>query len=140
MNSPRKKHLTLKILLILVSIDLLETLAQFCFKKSALSFSNFQINSFLDVLNFIKTIIPSGYLWLGLIFVVLIFITWSTVLSRIDLSVAVPVCSFSYITIPLVSMIFFHESISWVRWMGIFLIIIGVILVSMSSVRRKECP
>lgn len=140
MNSPRKKHLTLKILLILVSIDLLETLAQFCFKKSALSFSNFQINSFLDVLNFIRTIIPSGYLWLGLIFVVLIFITWSTVLSRIDLSVAVPVCSFSYITIPLVSMIFFHESISWVRWMGIFLIIIGVILVSMSSVRRKECP
>ena len=32
----RRKHLTLKIFLFLVFIDLLETFAQFCFKKSAL--------------------------------------------------------------------------------------------------------
>lgn len=134
---PKKRHLTFKILLFLVVVDLLETFAQFCFKKSALTGMNFQISSFIDAVNFIKTVIPSFYLWIGIIAVVSIFVIWSTILSRIDLSVAVPVCSFSYITVPLVSLVFFHEKISLLRWSGIFFILMGVILVSMSSVHKE---
>ena len=133
----KKRHLTFKILLFLMAVDLLETFAQFCFKKSALVGMDFQINSFIDAVNFIKTVIPSFYLWEGVVAVISIFVIWSTILSRIDLSVAVPVCSFSYITVPLVSLVFFNEKISILRWSGIFLILMGVILVSMSSVHKE---
>jgi undecaprenyl phosphate-alpha-L-ara4N flippase subunit ArnE len=65
------------------------------------------------------------------------FIIWSTILSRIDLSAAVPIASFSYILVPLVSIVFLHEKISNLRWLGIFFIILGVIFVSLSS-QEKE--
>lgn len=133
----KKRQVTLKILLLLISVDLIETFAQFCFKKSALSGASFQIGNLGDIFNFLKVIVPSGYFWAGLISVILIFITWSTVLSKIDLSVAVPVCSFSYITVPLTALIFFHENISFLRWSGIFFILMGVILVSRSSMHRE---
>ncbi len=135
---PKKRHLTLKILFLLIFIDFLETFAQFCFKKTALAESGFEIKALNDGLHFIINIIPSPFLWLGLFSVLLIFTIWSTVLSRIDLSVAVPVCSFSYITVPLVSLVFLHEKISRLRWAGILIILFGVILVSISSKHKKE--
>jgi drug/metabolite transporter (DMT)-like permease len=133
----KKGNLTFKIFLFLVSVDFLETLTQFCFKKTALPESAFEINALADILVFLKLMLFSPFLWLGLVSVLFTFIIWSTILSHIDLSVAVPVCSFSYITIPLVSIIFFHEKLSYLRWMGIFLILIGVILVSVST-NHKE--
>jgi len=135
---PRRKHLTFKILFLLIFIDLLETFAQFCFKKSALPKSGFEIKALNDIFHFIISVIPSPFLWLGLFSVLLIFTIWSTILSRIDLSVAVPVCSFSYITVPLVSLVFLHEKISHLRWTGIFVILLGVILVSISSKQKGK--
>ncbi len=133
----KKNNLTFKMLLFLISTDFLETFIQFCFKKSALSESQLQINAFIDIVIFVRAVISSPFLWLGLVSVALTFIIWSTILSRIDLSVAVPLCSFSYITIPIVSMFFLHEQMNMLRWIGIVFIIAGVILVSLSS-KHKE--
>lgn len=133
-----KKHVTFKILLCLVFTDIMETFAQFCFKKSAVFAAGAGVSSLSDILLLLKAVLPSAFLWLGLVSVLVIFITWSTILSKIDLSVAVPVASFSYILIPLASHIFLHEQISSLRWYGIFCILLGVILVSLSTRRREE--
>lgn len=127
------RHITLKLFSFLVLTDVLETFAQFCFKKSVASASFLEIGNLGDGLIFIAKVLPSPFLWLALLSVLAIFIAWSAILSRIDLSVAVPVCSFSYIGVPLVSSIFLHEQISSVRWTGIFFILMGVILVSLSA-------
>ncbi len=132
-----KKRITLKIFLILISTDFLETFIQLCFKKSALAASGFEVKAFWDVFIFLKGAFHSPFLWLGILSVLLTFIIWSTVLSRIDLSVAIPVCSFSYILVPLVSIIFLNEKIGILRWLGIILILIGIIFVSLSS-KEKE--
>ncbi len=134
-----KKHITFKILLFLIFTDVLETFAQFCFKKSAMSGNLLGINTLSEGIVFIKTVIPSPFLWVGLFSVLCLFIIWSAILSKIDLSVAVPVASFSYVGIPVVSLIFLHEKISLLRWSGICFILAGVILVSMSS-RQKARP
>jgi len=128
-----KSKLTLKILLILITVDFMETFTQFCFKKSALPESGLQVHNAADILVFLRSVGLSPFLWLGLLSVVATFVTWSTVLSRIDLSVAVPVCSFSYILVPLVSIILLHEKISLLSWIGIILILSGVIAVSTSA-------
>jgi len=128
-----KNKLTLKIIAILISTDFLETFAQFCFKKSVIGESGFQIFNFIDALAFAKIAVTSPFLWVGLLSVLAIFIIWSTVLSKIDLSVAVPVCSFSYILVPLTSVIFFHEKVTPLRWTGITVVLLGVILVTLSS-------
>jgi drug/metabolite transporter (DMT)-like permease len=132
-----KKSLTLKIVLVLVFSDILETCAHFFFKKSAMPESGFQISNIADAFAFILTIIRSPFLWLGILSATLIFIAWSTVLSKIDLSVAVPIASFSYILVPIVSLVFLKEHISALRWAGILAILSGVALVSIST-KNKE--
>lgn len=128
-----KKKLTLKILLFLVFSDFLETFTQFCFKKSTFSQSEFYVTKLLDIAIFLKGVFSSPFLCFGLLSVLLTFIIWSTILSKIDLSVAVPIASFSYILVPLISIIFLHEKISILRWTGILFILVGVIFVSLSS-------
>lgn len=136
--APKKGNLTLKILLFLILSDGLETITHFCFKKSVLPESGWEISAFSGLIVFFKAVFFSPYLWLGLASVLLTFIIWSSILSKIDLSVAVPVASFSYIAIPVVAMIFLHERISPLRWAGIAMILTGVILVSLSSRHKEE--
>ena len=131
-----KKKLTLKILLLLIFSDILETSIQFFFKKSALAQHGFVVTDLSSAAVFLKAVFSSPFLWAGLISVAAVFIIWSGILSRIDLSVAVPIASFSYILVPLVSIIFLHEKITLLRWMGIFFILGGVVLVSLSSKER----
>ena len=136
----KKKKLSFKIFLFLLFIDILETSAQFCFKKSVLTVNGFEIQRLRHILHFVIKVAPSAYLWLGLICIILIFTIWSTILSKIDLSVAIPVCSFSYITVPLVSLIFLHEKIHALRWCGISIILLGVVLVAVSSSQEERIP
>jgi drug/metabolite transporter (DMT)-like permease len=133
-----KRRLTLKIFLFLILSDLLETFHQFCFKKSAILEGDPDVRGFYDILIFFKGVFSSPILWMGLLSVLLAFIIWSTVLSKIDLSVAVPVASFSYIFVALTSILFLHETITLMRWLGIFFILAGVIFVSMSSTLKEE--
>lgn len=135
-----KGKLTLKILLFLVLTDLLETGTQFCFKKTAIPESNMFIKSLSDIFKFLNGVIFSPYLWTGFVLVFLTFIIWSTILSKIDLSVAVPIASFSYILVPLVSIFFLHEEVTFLDWTGIFCILVGVIFVSMSSNKGEDAP
>jgi len=131
-----KKKLTLKILLLLIFSDILETSIQFFFKKSALAQNGFVVMDLASAAVFLKAAFASPFLWAGLIAVAAVFIIWSGILSKIDLSVAVPIASFSYILVPLVSIIFLHEKITVLRWTGIFFILAGVVLVSLSSKER----
>jgi len=128
-----KKKVTLKILLLLITSDLLETAIHFFFKKGVLCRQDLVVVDLASAVIFLKAIFSTPFLWFGLLTVCAVFIIWSTVLSKIDLSVAVPIASFSYILVPLVSIIFLHEKITILRWVGICFILGGVILVSLSS-------
>jgi drug/metabolite transporter (DMT)-like permease len=77
--------------------------------------------------------ISSPLIWLGMIVYTVNFFIWIIVLSRIDLSVAVPICSFSYIFVPVLSIIFLGEAVNPLRWIGIFTIILGIYFVSKST-------
>ncbi len=133
-----KKKVTLKILLLLLASDILETAIHFFFKKGALAQTGFSAVDLPGAFVFLKAVFSSPFLWAGLLTVVAVFVIWSTILSRIDLSVAVPIASFSYILVPVVSVVCLHEQISVLRWIGILLILMGVILVSLSSGERIE--
>jgi len=133
-----KKRLTLKLLLFLVFTDFLETFTHLCFKKSALLENGVVIKNLSEAVLFLQTVFLSPFLWLGLLSVAATFIIWSTLLSKIDLSVAVPVCSFSYILIPIASIIFLHENVSVFRWTGVIFILAGVIFVSLSASEKER--
>ena len=133
-----KKKVTFKILFLLIASDILETAVHFFFKKSTLGPNYGQVTDLTSAVVFFKIVFSSVFLWAGLLTVAAVFIIWSMVLSKIDLSVAVPIASFSYILVPVVSIIFLHEQITATRWLGVFFVLVGVILVSLSSKERTE--
>ena len=131
-----KKSLTLKILIIICFNDLIETFSHFCFKKGADLLPGFELHNFGNAITFAVTMLSSPYVWLGMLSVFIIFVSWSTILSKIDLSLATPATSFSYVMVALVAWIFLQENISPLRWLGILFILAGVAAVSKSS--KKE--
>ena len=128
-----KKAITFKIVAFLFLTDVLETFVQYCFKKSAIPVGAMYVHTAHDALQFLAAICASPFLWVGLAGVLCVFVIWVTLLSKIDLSVAVPVASFSYIGVPIVSAIFLKEHIPPLRWVGISVIVVGIILVSIST-------
>jgi len=133
-----KKKLTLKLLIFLILTDFIETFTHLCFKKSALTENEVVITNISEAAVFLQAVFSSPFLWLGLLSVLATFILWSSLLSKIDLSVAVPICSFSYILIPLASIIFLHEKVSLSRWSGVVFILLGVVFVSLSASEKER--
>ena len=68
--------------------------------------------------------------WVGLALYGVSSLIWLIVLSRLDLSYAYPLLASMYIVLPLLSMVFLKESIPPLRWLGMLVVIAGVILVS----------
>ncbi|MDD5668633.1 MAG: hypothetical protein PHE58_01185, partial [Candidatus Omnitrophica bacterium] len=97
------KKVTAKLFLLLVFSDVLETVTHVCFKKSVSAEMAFTISNAGAFFSFLHGVVVSPFLWLGLASVLCTFIIWTLILSRIDLSVAVHIASFSYILIPVVS-------------------------------------
>jgi drug/metabolite transporter (DMT)-like permease len=59
-------------------------------------------------------------------------ICWLILLSRVDLSYAYPALSLGYVLITVVGALWLGESVTALRWTGVAVICVGVILVSQS--------
>lgn len=66
------------------------------------------------------------------------FIVWMTVLANLDLSLAFPLGSLSYVIIPLLSVSFLNEDIPLLRWLGICIIICGILTLSMGNKPERK--
>jgi drug/metabolite transporter (DMT)-like permease len=130
-------HLTLKIIALLVMNDLLDSVAQ-VFMKTGLLKTGIHSIDLTTIAEFTVRSAASPYLWAGLAIYVISFFLWIVVLSRIELSIALPVSSVCYLLTPLFAVVFLHEQVSPVRWLGISLIIAGIYFVSESKRKSME--
>ena len=79
--------------------------------------------------------VTSGTIWLGILFLTGFTLTYMTVLSWADYSYVMPAGAFGYATLTLMAVLFLHESVSPRRWIGVFLICVGVLLVGQTRPR-----
>ena len=82
--------------------------------------------------------LASLWTWLGILFVILSLISWLYVLRRVPLSVAFPLSNVVHVLVPVTSWIFLNELISPRRWLGIALVLIGLIIVAKPFARIEE--
>lgn len=88
--------------------------------------------SIKKIFRFIIKLIVIPRIWIGFCFTVLSLCIWLFVLSKADLSFAFSADSMHYILIALVSKFILKEKVGSKRWLGTFLIITGIVLVSMN--------
>jgi multidrug transporter EmrE-like cation transporter len=69
--------------------------------------------------------------WLGLVLYGSTLLFYAAALARLPLNVAHPVLTCGAVaTVSVLSGLIFHESFHWTTFVGIFLVIIGVVLIS----------
>jgi drug/metabolite transporter (DMT)-like permease len=90
-----------------------------------LDFSRELVGSYLKIFFSPLVIVGISLYFLGVFF-------WLYALSKVDLSFAFPFVSLSYILVVLFSWLLLGESISYLRWAGVFVICIGVFLITKS--------
>jgi undecaprenyl phosphate-alpha-L-ara4N flippase subunit ArnE len=79
----------------------------------------------------------SGWTWLGIVSYVTSLVSWLYVLRTVPLSIAFPLINVVHVFVPLGAAVFLHEHVSFRRWAGIALILLGVIAI-VKPVERAE--
>ncbi len=71
-------------------------------------------------------------LWLGLFLFGISSLFWLVVLSRVPLSVAYPFVGLSYVIIVFLARFALHEQVPPLRWAGVTLVSLGIVVVGLS--------
>lgn len=74
----------------------------------------------------------------GTAMLALFFFLWLAVLSWEDLSVALPLQALNYVLVALLAKYLLHEQVSPLRWAGIIMVCVGVMLITKSSADTKQ--
>jgi undecaprenyl phosphate-alpha-L-ara4N flippase subunit ArnE len=81
---------------------------------------------------FIYRIASSRETWWAIISLMTGTLFWLAVLYRMEVSKAFPYLSLNTVLVLLASRFFLHETIDATRWIGVMIIIIGIVLLSLS--------
>jgi uncharacterized membrane protein len=78
----------------------------------------------------LRSLLSSPIVWGGLVLFGLSAIVWLFALSRASLSFAYPFAALSYVLILVFSVLVLHETVQPIRWLGVALIVTGIVLVA----------
>jgi undecaprenyl phosphate-alpha-L-ara4N flippase subunit ArnE len=115
----------LKVIILTIVQCFLLASGQVCFK-----FAVEKINKFQFSWEYFLEILSNWWLLASGIFLVSATILWAFILKHFEFSVAYPVTAFAYVFGMLAAIFLFHETVSLIRWIGVGLIIAGVICIA----------
>ena len=94
----------------------------------------------VDLVPIASRVLASGYIWLGIACLLGFFVVHMLLLTWADYSYVQPTTSLSYFSITVLSYFVLGEMISPLRWLGVTIICLGVLLVGRSSPRTTGVP
>jgi len=80
----------------------------------------------------------SGMVWLGIFSLIAFFVSYTLVLSWADYTFVQPASSFAYVVVALLGHFALHETVTPLRWLGIAIICVGVLIVGHTPPRTTE--
>jgi multidrug transporter EmrE-like cation transporter len=82
--------------------------------------------------------LASGWTWLGIVLYILSFVSWVYVLRFISLTVAFSLINAVHVLVPIGAWLVLREHIPPLRWLGIGMIMIGILLIVRPVARVEE--
>ncbi|MGC2764993.1 MAG: hypothetical protein WB607_05775 [Candidatus Acidiferrum sp.] len=73
--------------------------------------------------------IHNGTIWLGILFLIAFTFCYMTAVSWADYSYVMPAGAFGYAIQTMLAVVILHEAVNTQRWIGVVLIVTGVLLV-----------
>ncbi len=87
-------------------------------------------------INLIVSVVRNPYMSLGVLFLAVFFFLYLIALSWADLSFVLPLTAVSYIFAALLARFFLDEDVSWMRWAGTIIIMIGIAFIALAGKPR----
>jgi drug/metabolite transporter (DMT)-like permease len=88
-------------------------------------------------LHLILSVVRNPYIFMGVVLLGIFFFLFLATLSWADLSFVLPLTAMTYIFAALLAQFILREHVSWFRWIGTIVIIIGIILIALDSNQRS---
>ena len=115
----------LKVILLTLLQCFLLASGQVCFKLAVE-----KINKFNWSWIYFTDLLTNGWLFASGLCLISATILWGFILKHYAFSVAYPVTAFAYVFGMVAAIIIFHESVPLTRWIGVGLIVLGVIFIA----------
>jgi drug/metabolite transporter (DMT)-like permease len=91
-----------------------------------------------EALDLLSRILTSGTIWLGIASLVTFFVAYMLVLSWADYSYVQPASSVAYGMVALLAHFVLREVVTPMRWVGVLIICLGVVVVGQTPPRTTE--
>ena len=127
-----------KLLFILLIGLVFESTGIILLKKGMTHVGTAQTLTANEVVRIVKTGLTNSQILLGIFFEALFFICLLILMSKSDISFLWPLTALSFVFATLAAMVFLHEQVSNVRWVGVVLIMLGAALISYSEQRKAK--
>jgi drug/metabolite transporter (DMT)-like permease len=90
------------------------------------------------VVALVLSVVRNPYISLGVLFLALFFFLYLAALSWADLSYVLPLTAMSYIFAALLAKFALKEDVSWMRWAGTIMIVLGIAFVALGESRVTQ--
>jgi uncharacterized membrane protein len=121
-------RLRIKTLFMVLLMVLSANLGDLMLKRGMLQIGAVQISP-SGIWHALLSTIHNGTIWLGILFLIGFTLCYMTAVSWADYSYVMPAGAFGYAIITVLSVVVLHESVNLWRWVGVVLIVTGVLLV-----------
>jgi uncharacterized membrane protein len=91
-----------------------------------------------EMLDVLSRVLTSGTIWLGIGSLITFFVAYMLVLSWADYSYVQPASSVAYGMVALLAHFMLREAVTPMRWMGVLIICLGVLVVGHTPPRTTE--
>lgn len=119
-------------LLLLIPAILLSTTGELFFKMGMNRVGGFEFKP-AALRAVLPRVVFNPLIWLGFIGFGLGAVFWLGVLSRVPLSLAYPILALSYFVVVVEAWLFLRERVTWQRFLGVLIIVVGVVIVGTSE-------
>jgi len=129
-----------KLLLILFIGLVFESTGIVLLKKGMNRLEKIQTMSLSKILRVAKAAITNTHILLGIFFEALFFICLLILMSESDISFLWPLTALSFVFSTIAAILFLHEHVSAIRWVGVVFIMIGAAFISYSDHAKPKPP
>jgi drug/metabolite transporter (DMT)-like permease len=122
----------IKIVLLVLLSEIFTAVGQILYKKSTNALESYSLRGVGAQFRFLGDVFARPSIWLGFLFMAIGLAVWLIALAEGDLSLVFPIGSLQYVLILFSAHFFLGERIDWKKAIGTFLVVAGIILITMS--------
>lgn len=102
-------------------------------KLGATHIGHVQINSLGLLVGYVFKLFTNLQALAGISLYFISAITWSYLLTKLDISFVQPILALTYVVTPILAIFILGEHVPAMRWVGIFIVIVGVFVVARTT-------